>query len=226
MRLLLTIIFFSFLLMPTITLADAATGACEAPDFLEPATEVGVFLENICSACWLQGNCSLNDFMTVVANAGNYILSIVAALVFLMYIGGGFFWIISHGDDKLVTKGKEWIKASTVGLIIVLVAYTGIVALRSAITQGTLSEGYVICSGNNDGSNTDGDTDTLPCGLNSNCYGYSCVSLCEKAGASCVTSEVANSSMYDSFQCSFDKCTDEGQYCCPPEALINPLITP
>jgi hypothetical protein len=224
MKFLLAIIFLLFALVPTATLATATTGACT--ESVKTSADVGVFLQGVCGECWRLGDCSLNDFMTVVANAGNYILSIVAALVFLMYIGGGFFWVISHGDDKLVTKGKEWIKASTVGLIIVLVAYTGVVALRTAITQGTLSEGYVICAGNGNESNSDGDTDSVACGPNSTCYGYSCLSACEISGGSCISAEMATTmntpTITVSCSAGTTSCPNATQQCCAPVAVTAP----
>lgn len=204
--------FFSFslfliLLIPTAVLADAQTGICESQSYTKD--DIGIFLTGICDECWDEGNCSINDFMTVIANAGNFILSIIAGLVFLVYILGGFFWIIAHGDKGMVDKGKKWIKNATVGLIIVLVAYTGVVALRSAITGEIVSEGYVICSG----SDTDGES----CALNSKCDGFSCVSNCE-AGIDgfCTDVDTADTLPISKYACSsgVSLCPDETQQCC------------
>jgi hypothetical protein len=120
--------------------------------------------------------------MTLVANIGNYILTIIAALVLLVYVAGGAMWIISHGDPSWVTKGKTYIKNATVGLFIVLVAYTGVVALKNALV-GQVSEGYIICDGS-------ADTEGQDCDVNSQCSGFSCISKCEESGGFC-TDEIS-----------------------------------
>jgi amino acid transporter len=158
------------LLTPTLVLARAQSGTCatEGIDSIKSSAEVGVFLAGICDECWDLGDCGLNDFFTVVVNVGNYILSIAAAAVFLVYILGGFFWIIARGDKGYVDKGKKWIKNASVGLAIILCAYVAVVTLRSVITGQTETENYVICD------NTE-ETDGQPCAPNSTCDGFSCV---------------------------------------------------
>ena len=152
MRFLLISLFALFLLMPTFVLADAQNpGTCTSTAKTE--TDVGVFMVGICGECWDEGNCSLSDIMTVVANIGNFILSIVGSAVLVVYIIGGFWWIASHGDQGWVTKGKKWITSATYGLIIVLFAYMAIFALQAALTTGTVSQPtWVICDGTNPGA--------------------------------------------------------------------------
>ncbi|MFA6132101.1 MAG: pilin [Patescibacteria group bacterium] len=212
MRLFIVSIFAVLLLAPFAVLADAQTGTCDVAGGVTDVKDVGIFLSGVCNECWNEGNCSLTDFMTVVANTGNFILSIIAGLVFLVYILGGFFWIIAHGDKGMVEKGKKWIKNATVGLVIVLFAYTGVVALRAAITGETASTGYVICSG----ADTDGDS----CAANSKCDGFSCVSSCEKSsdGAMCTDAETAATFKNTEYSCTdgTSSCPADSQKCCTP----------
>jgi len=220
MRFIFPLLFaLSLVIFPTMVLADAQTGTClNGETDVVSSAQAGVFMAGICTECWEQGNCSLNDILTVVASTVNYLLSIVAGLVFLVYILGGFFWITSHGDKAGVTKGKKWITNATVGLIIVLVAYTAVVVLRSAITgQGEgITSGYIICSGT--------DTDGAQCGPGLFCSGYSCATTCENNGGSCVDETTSsNQSLFPiySYTCAVNNtCTDETQACCIP---IDPL---
>lgn len=211
--------FFSFflltmLLMPVAVFADAQTGKCAGGDTaVVDKTEAGMFLQGVCTECWSEGNCSLSDFMTAIANTGNFILSIIAGLVFLVYIMGGFFWIIAHGDKGLVEKGKKWIKNATIGLVIVLVAYTGVVALRSMISGEGLSSGYIIC----DGSEASIDQ---PCGLNQFCAESGCVSLCDiyssVSGTEELSWECKDTSTTSKSGCIPNYCPgDENFQCCP-----------
>lgn len=213
MRFLLLLIFaVSLVFLPAIVLAKAETGECETSGAtgMVDSDEAGVFMANVCTECWEKGDCSLNDILTVVANFGNFVLSIVAALVFFVYILGGFWWIASHGDPGWVTKGRTYIKNATFGLIIVLVAYTGVVALRSAITKGELSGGYVLCAGE--------DTDDFPCALNSRCSGFSCVSNCQDDyDGSCLDLDSAEIFVDNAFDADEAATCVDGVSLCPTE---------
>lgn len=165
MRLLLATLFALILISPTMVFANAQTGTCAGGSV--GADTTGVFMQNICKECWDSGDCSLTDILTVVANVSNFILSIVGVLVFIYYIAGGFCWIISRGDQGMVTKGKKMIKNATIGLVIVLVAYTAVVVLRTAIMGQGISPGYVLCSGP--------ATEGQACALNSTCSGLTCL---------------------------------------------------
>lgn len=162
-------LFLFSLFLPISVMARAQTGTCGADGSggKKSSADVGVFLAGVCDECWDSGDCGLNDFLTVVANVGNYILAIIAALVFFVYILGGFFWIIAHGDKGYVDKGKKYMKNATIGLAIVLFAYIAVVSLRSVVTGEVANEDYVICSGT--------ETNGQPCAPNSKCDGFSCV---------------------------------------------------
>jgi len=219
MRWFLSLFLFAILFMPVAVFADARTGKCsDGESAVKNKTEVGIFLQGVCNECWDAGNCSMTDFLTVIANAGNFILSIIAGLVFLVYIMGGFFWIIAHGDKSMVEKGKKWIKNATVGLIIVLVAYTGVVALRSAVIGEGISQGYVICSGV--------DTDGQPCALNSICGGFSCVSSCEAIEGNICTDAATADTLIDAkkYTCTTGAatCQEATQQCCTPVPAATP----
>lgn len=178
MRWFITLIFsislFSFLsLVPHQVLATATTGEClpttpTSTDTSDP-NKVGIFMVRVCSECWDQGDCSLKDILTTVANIGNYILSIVAGLVFLVYILGGFWWVASHGNPAWVQKGKDYIKNATFGLMIILFSYAGVYTLQSVIQTGSIGSedtseesSGVICDGSEESAGKS-------CGVNMRC---------------------------------------------------------
>lgn len=170
----------SFLILfPTSVLASATTGKCLGSSYTSSSgvsstdkEDVGVFMVGVCQECWDLGDCGLNDILTVVANIGNYILSIVAGLVFLVYILGGFWWIASHGNTAWVTKGRTYIKNATLGLIIVLFAYAAVATLEMAVKTGEVGGEVVVCDGSDESLGKD-------CGDNSICTLYGCASECQ-----------------------------------------------
>jgi hypothetical protein len=161
-----------FAAFPMLALADAITGECT--EGTASQTEAGAFMQGVCKECFYEGNCSLKDIMSVFANVGNYVIGIIASLVFLMYVIGGIFWIGSHGDKAWVEKGKKYIRNSTIGMLIVLFAYAGIQTLKLTLQTGEVSTevATVICDGTE-------LTEDEPCGDNSRCTEGICVSLCE-----------------------------------------------
>jgi len=168
-----------FSLAPRLSMASATTGTCNTASATatdtSDETKVGVFMVDVCSECWDLGDCSLKDILQVVQNIGNFILSIVGGLVFLVYILGGFWWIASHGDTKWVQKGKDYIKNATFGLMIVLFAYAGVYTLQSIIISGdiggeeTLGTSGSICDGSPESSGKTCGTNML-CAASGGCY--------------------------------------------------------
>lgn len=152
------------------------------PDQCSPI-EVGPFMQGISLGCGNVGDCTLDDILTVFVNVGNYVIGIIGAVVLLMYVAGGFYWLASAGRKEWVDKGKKFMTISTAGLLIVMFSYLGIYALKGALTYGTVSveENYVACTGI--------DTYGLPCDLNSTCTQYGCESLCRQNNPESVEGE-------------------------------------
>ena len=65
----------------------------------------------------------LNSFVGLGVNVATFILGIVGALTLLMFVYGGFTWILSGGSSDKVKKGKDIIIGSVIGLLIVFSSY-------------------------------------------------------------------------------------------------------
>src|SRR3989338_254065 len=102
------------------------------------AADCGPFMCGITTQCANLGDCQVNDIMIVVYNVGNFVLAIVAGLVFLMYVLGGFYFLIARGEPKLVERGKNYLKYSTFGLVIVFLDYTLIKTLQAVLIKGSV----------------------------------------------------------------------------------------
>lgn len=69
------------------------------------------------------GNYTLNDGVQLMVNVANWILGIVGSLALLMFVIGGFMFLISAGNSKTVETGKQIVIGAVIGLIIVFCSY-------------------------------------------------------------------------------------------------------
>ena len=66
-------------------------------------------------------------------------LSVVGSLALLMFVYGGFLWLASRGDPKLIEKGKNTIMWATFGLAIIFGAYVLVKTVINAVATGGIS---------------------------------------------------------------------------------------
>ncbi len=69
------------------------------------------------------GDYAVNDFVYLAINASQFILGIVGSLTLLMFVIGGFLFLISAGNPEKVTQAKKIITAAVVGLVIVFSSF-------------------------------------------------------------------------------------------------------
>ena len=74
--------------------------------------------------CITDGSCELDDFMRIAVNVSQIILGIVGALTLLFFVYGGVVFLTSSGNKEMVTKGRNIIVGSIIGLVIVFASYT------------------------------------------------------------------------------------------------------
>lgn len=75
------------------------------------------------TAAYKTGNYSLNDILGLAVNASRWILGIVGSLALLMFIYGGFTFLISAGSSEKISEARKIILAAVIGLIIVFSSY-------------------------------------------------------------------------------------------------------
>jgi len=69
------------------------------------------------------GDYTLSDFMQIAILASQWILGIVGSLSLVMFIYGGFMFLISSGSSDKIGQAKKIIIASVIGLLIVFSSY-------------------------------------------------------------------------------------------------------
>jgi hypothetical protein len=72
------------------------------------------------------GNYTIDDFVLLAINISQWVLGIVGTLSLIMFIYGGFIFLISAGSSESISKAKKIIIAAVIGLIIVFSSYMAI----------------------------------------------------------------------------------------------------
>jgi hypothetical protein len=81
----------------------------------------------------------LGGTMTVPKLVGNIInasLGIVGSLALLMFIYGGFTWMLAAGNEQAVEKGKNILTWATIGLLVIFASYSLVNFVIKAIIKG------------------------------------------------------------------------------------------
>jgi len=82
---------------------------------------------------YAQGNYTLDDFVILAIRVSRIILGIVGSLALIMFIYGGFMFLISAGSSESITKARKIIVAAVIGLVIVFSSYLIIKFVLSSI---------------------------------------------------------------------------------------------
>jgi hypothetical protein len=69
------------------------------------------------------GDYTVNDIVGMTIIISNWIFGIVGSLTLLMFVYGGFMFLISAGSSDKVSSAKKIITAAVIGLIIVFASY-------------------------------------------------------------------------------------------------------
>ena len=65
-------------------------------------------------------------------------LGVTGSIALLMFIWGGFLWLISAGEPEKVKKGKDAMKWATFGLVVIVGAYMIVNTIVKALESGTI----------------------------------------------------------------------------------------
>ena len=63
------------------------------------------------------------DINILIGQIINAVLGIVGSLALVMFIYGGFVWMLAAGNNEKVQKGKDILVWATIGLVIIFSAY-------------------------------------------------------------------------------------------------------
>lgn len=90
------------------------------------------------------GNYQLSDFVRLAVRVSDIILGIVGSLALLMFVYGGFTWILSGGSSDKVQQGKDILRNAVIGLILVFTSWL----IVSVVVRAFVCTPEEPCTGN------------------------------------------------------------------------------
>ena len=81
------------------------------------------------------------DPRLIVGNIIRAILGIVGSLALGVFILGGFFWVISAGNEEKIKKGKDMVMWAAFGLALIFFSYAIVSFVINAVVGGGSSGG-------------------------------------------------------------------------------------
>ncbi len=79
-----------------------------------------------------------SDINVIIGQIVAALLGFSGALALLAFIYGGFMWILSQGNPKMIQKGKDTLIWASIGIVVLFTAYALVNALVGAITTGSV----------------------------------------------------------------------------------------
>mgnify|MGYP001603495137 CR=1 FL=1 len=79
------------------------------------------------------------ELSTIIGRLIQAILGITGAIALLMFILGGFQWLISGGSPEKVKKGRETLTWAVIGLAVIIGAYMLVSTVVTALESGTVA---------------------------------------------------------------------------------------
>lgn len=98
------------------TLTIIPVYAQEAPLF---STKNFMGVSGLSTDCVDKGDCNLCDMFLIGIRLAQLLLGISGAVALLLFIVGGFIFIISSGNQQMIERGKKIITGTLIGLLIV-----------------------------------------------------------------------------------------------------------
>lgn len=80
-----------------------------------------------------------SDVREIIGRVISAALSVVGTLALLMFVYGGFLWLTSRGDTKLVGKGKETMTWAILGLVVIFGAYVIVRTVLTGLVSGSVT---------------------------------------------------------------------------------------
>jgi hypothetical protein len=69
------------------------------------------------------GDYTLDDILAIAIGASRWILGVVGSLALIMFIYGGFMFLISAGSSEKIGQARKILVAAVIGLLIVFASY-------------------------------------------------------------------------------------------------------
>ena len=86
--------------------------------------------------------CNVEDIFILIARVTNWLVAFAGVYAVYMIVGGGFWLIVSMGNEEAITKRKSQISSAVVGLVLVFMAYMFINTTVNLLLSRNLAIGH------------------------------------------------------------------------------------
>ncbi len=80
-------------------------------------------------------NAGVTDVPTLIGKIIDALLGIVGSLALIMFIYGGFTWMLAAGNDSKVEKGRNILAWAVVGLVVIFASYSIVHFILKSVVQ-------------------------------------------------------------------------------------------
>ncbi|MFA5248569.1 MAG: pilin [Patescibacteria group bacterium] len=80
-------------------------------------------------------NAGVNNVPQLIGKIINALLGLVGSLALIMFIYGGFTWMLAAGNDANVKKGRDILTWATIGLVVIFASYSLVHFIIKSIAQ-------------------------------------------------------------------------------------------
>ena len=98
-----------------------------------------LMLPSVSFAAELTNPLYTTDIREVISRIIQAILGVTGAVALLMFVYGGFLWLIPGGENEKVKKGKETMKWAVLGLAVIIGAYMIVSTIINALEKGIVA---------------------------------------------------------------------------------------
>ncbi|MCL5795055.1 MAG: pilin [Patescibacteria group bacterium] len=90
--------------------------------------------------------CGVNAMLQIIINVSQIVLSLTGSAALLMFVYGGIMFIIAGGAQDKISKAKDILKGSVIGIVIILCSWIIVNTVISALTDGKVTGGKLFGS--------------------------------------------------------------------------------
>jgi hypothetical protein len=80
-------------------------------------------------------NAGVTDVPTLIGKIIDALLGVVGSLALIMFIYGGFTWMLAAGNDSQVQKGKNILLWAVIGLVVIFASYSLVHFILKSVAQ-------------------------------------------------------------------------------------------
>jgi hypothetical protein len=93
----------------------------------------------------------------IISNVIRAILALTGSMALLVFVYGGFNWVMSAGNDEKIQKGKDMMFWASVGLAVIFFSYTLVTTVINAVAGTAPRTSSQQPTGGGDGTSGGGD---------------------------------------------------------------------